>query len=116
MAPVNFYTYKNGDKTELCKKCLTLHLDPYEPDTFLWIMEKLDVPYIPAEWAKIIERDLAKKPESFNGTAVFGKYISKMKLNQWNKYGWADTDAIQEEAERQKELIEQAAEEANLKE
>ena len=116
MAPVNFYTYKNGDKTELCKKCLTLHLDPYEPDTFLWIMEKLDIPYIPTEWAKIIERDLAKKPESFNGTAVFGKYLSKMKLKQWNWAGWDDTEKIQADIEKQKTLAERGVEMMDLKE
>ena len=45
----DFYTYKDGTKTELCKDCLTLHVNNFEPDTFLWLMEKMDVPYIPSE-------------------------------------------------------------------
>lgn len=30
-----FFTYKNGEKTELCKKCLTMHIDNFDPETFL---------------------------------------------------------------------------------
>ena len=28
------YQYKDGSKTELCKKCLTMHIDNFNPDTF----------------------------------------------------------------------------------
>ena len=31
----NFYTYKNGEKTEMCKKCLTMHIDNFDESTFL---------------------------------------------------------------------------------
>ena len=34
MNDTQFYTYKNGDKTEMCKNCLTLHVNNFEPDTF----------------------------------------------------------------------------------
>ena len=97
----NFYTYRNGEKTELCKKCLTMHIDNFEPDTFLWLLEKMDVPYIPSEWNVLRDRDYAKDPNKIGGAAVFGKYLAKMKLKQWNKYGWADSEALQAE-EKQK--------------
>ena len=42
----NFYQYKDGSKCELCKACLTLHINNFEPDTFLWLLEKFDIPYI----------------------------------------------------------------------
>lgn len=42
-----FYTHKDGTKTSLCKKCLTLHVDAFDPETFLWILEKMDIPYVP---------------------------------------------------------------------
>lgn len=44
-----FFTYKNGSKTEMCKQCLTMHIDNFEPETFLWLLEKMDVPYVPIE-------------------------------------------------------------------
>lgn len=101
MNDTQFYTYKNGDKTEMCKNCLTLHVNNFEPDTFLWLLEKMDVPYIPSEWNVLRDRDYAKDPNKIGGAAVFGKYLAKMKLKQWNKYGWADSEVLQAE-EKQK--------------
>ena len=91
----NFYTYKSGKKTELCKKCLTMHIDAFNEQTFLWLLEKLDLPYIPAEWNSLRDKDYEKKGAlKFKSDAVFGKYLSKMKLTQWNKYGWADSEML----------------------
>ncbi len=88
-----FYTYKNGDKTTMCKKCLTMHIDNFNPETFLWLLQDMDVPYIKAEWNILRDRAFAKNP-NLNGMSVFGKYLSKMKLKQWNQYGWADTERL----------------------
>ena len=30
-----FYLRKNGTRMDLCKKCLTMHINNYEPETFL---------------------------------------------------------------------------------
>ena len=94
-----FYTYKNGSKTELCKKCLTMHIDNFDPETFLWILQKMDVPYIEEEWNVLRDRAYAKDPKKLNGMSVFGKYISKMKLKQWKQYSWADTEKFEAEKE-----------------
>lgn len=100
-----FYTYKDGRKTELCKKCLTMHIDNFNPDTFLWLLEKMDVPYIPSEWNTLRDRAYAKDASKMNGMSVFGKYLSKMKLKQWNMYGWADSEKIQALEEEKKKAI-----------
>ena len=115
----NFYSYKDGTKTELCKPCFTMHIDNFDPDTFLWALEKLDVPYVPAEWNVLRDRAYAKDPSKVNGMSVLGKYLSKMKLKQWKEYGWADSEKLQEasaekeaekaaELEAEKEKIEKA--------
>lgn len=95
-----FYTYKDGKKTELCKKCLAMHVDCFNPDTFTWILEKMDVPYVPQEWNVLRDKDFAKNPNKLNGMAVLGKYLSKMKLKQWSPYGWADSEKIIAENEQ----------------
>ena len=108
MDEANFYTYKSGEKTELCKKCLTLHIDMFNPDTFMWVLQKMDVPYVPAEWNTLRDKDIAKKGVKATASAVFGKYLSKMKLKQWKEYGWADTEKLQ--AESAARMEEKAAE------
>ena len=65
----NYYTYKDGSKTEMCKACMTMHIDNFDPDTFLWLLEKMDVPYIPEEWNTLRDRAYMKSPH-LNGTSV----------------------------------------------
>lgn len=118
---INFYTYKDGSKCEICKPCLTAHIDNFDSSTFEWILEKMDVPYIPTEWNVLRDKAFAKDPYKMNGMSVIGKYLAKMKLKQWNQYGYADTKRIQEEMEAEKakkekeEAEEKARHEANLK-
>ena len=117
MKDINFYTYKDGRKTEMCKACLTMHIDNFNPDTFLWLLEKMDVPYIPEEWNVLRDRAYAKDPSKMNGMSVFGKYISKMKLKQWKQYGWADTEKLRAQSEERmrKTQAEREHAEAELK-
>lgn len=35
MGESEFFTYKDGSKTEMCKKCLTMHINNFEEDTFI---------------------------------------------------------------------------------
>lgn len=114
MKDINFYTYKNGRKTEMCKACMTMHIDNFNPDTFLWLLEKMDVPYIPEEWNVLRDRAYAKDPYKMNGMSVFGKYISKMKLKQWKQYGWADTEKLRAQSEER--MKKTAAEKAEAEE
>ena len=100
MDEANFYTYRDGRKLELCKKCLTMFIDNFDESTYLWILEKMDIPYIPSEWNNLRDKAYAKDPRKVNGTSVIGKYISKMKLKQWNKYHWEDTEALRAEDEK----------------
>ena len=94
-----FYTYKDGRKTELCKKCLTMHIDAFDPSTFLWLLQKMNVPYLPAEWDVLKNKAYEKDPLKFSSMAVFGKYLSKMKLKQFKDYGWEDGPRLIAEAE-----------------
>ena len=108
---IDFYQYKDGSKTELCKKCLTMHINNFDPSTFLWLLEKMDVPYIPQEWDSLRDKAYERNPDTMNGMSVFGKYLSKMRLNQWKEYGWKDSEDLQKEAEEKKAAFEKEREE-----
>ena len=101
MVDTNFYTYKDGSKCELCKACLTMHINNFDPESFLWILEKFDVPWLPWEWNVLRDRAYQKDPYKMNGMSVFGKYLSKMKLKQFvdpvtkKSYCWADSEKLQ---------------------
>lgn len=99
-----WYKKRNGEYPELCKQCLTLHVENDKPETYTWILQELDYPYVEREWTKIYKREYAKDPFKVTGMTVMGRYISIMKLNQWKKYnGWADNEKIEQDL---KELAE----------
>ena len=103
MAERNFYSYKNGKKCEICKLCLTAHVDNFNPDTFEWVLQRLDVPFVPTEWNVIRDRMFAKDPYKMNGMTVLGKYLAKMKLKQWKDSGYADSKKLQDEVQERQE-------------
>ena len=104
MAAVHFYTYKDGTKVEMCKDCLCMHVDNFKPDSYLWILKKMDVPYVEQEWNKLRDKAFQADPKKIGGPAVIGKYLAKMKLKQWCDketglpYTWADSERLQAEA------------------
>lgn len=102
-----FYKHRDGTYWSLCKKCATMFVDNFKPDTFLWLLEEADVPYVEGEWNILRDRAFAKDPTKINGMSVFGKYIAKMKLNQWGKYHWADSETLREELQKKKAVEEE---------
>ena len=107
----NFYKDRSGKPIDMCKKCISLHINVTKPETFTWILEKLDVIYLEEEFNISVNKDYAKKgPDNFNHAAAFGKYLAKMKLNPWNQYGYADSEKIKAEREARKEEIKQQEE------
>lgn len=101
MVEDKFYLQKDGKRSDLCKACETMHINNFDPDTFLWLLEKYDVPYIEAEWNILRDRAYQKDPYKMTGMSVFGKYLSKMKLKQWKDYHWSDTERLKAEAAEQ---------------
>ena len=97
----NLEKYPNDGKMNLCKKCLTMHVDNWDPSTYLPILQEADVPYIKEEWDKLLEKH-GKDPTKITGTTILGRYLSKMKLKQWNEYRWADTERIEAELKEKK--------------
>ena len=90
----NLEKYPEG-KMKQCKKCMTMHVDNFNPDTYLWILQECDVPYVPEEWNKLLA-SYAKDRSKLTGMTVLGRYLSKMKLKQFKEYRWKDTEFLQE--------------------
>ena len=103
----NFYKSNNLEKypegfLNQCKDCITMHVDNWEPETFMWILQECDVPYVPDQWNQLLAR-YGKDPSTVKGTTIIGRYLSAMKLNQFKKFRWADTKFLQDKANHDKE-------------
>jgi hypothetical protein len=90
----NLEKYPEG-KLKQCKKCMTMHVDNFNPDTYLWILQECDVPYIPEEWNKLLS-SYARDKSKLTGMTILGRYLSKMKLKQFRDYRWKDNEFLQE--------------------
>lgn len=111
----NFFKTRRTDKHPSgylpeCRTCITMKVDDTDVLTFLPILKEIDIPYKPSEWRKLLN----KKPEG--GASIIGKYTSLMRMNQYNKYRWADTENLVKEehdslvaAYRQEDITESEA-------
>ena len=100
MAAEQFYGSNNKEKypegkLDICKKCLTMHVNNWDPETYVWILKECDVPYVPDEWSKLLET-YGRNPEKMTGMTILGKYLSKMKLKQFKDYRYEHTEFLQE--------------------
>lgn len=103
-----FYTsnnrekYPNDGKLNLCKQCATMHIDNWDPQTYTWLLEEIDIPYVPDVWTTTLTKAL-DSGKKITGLTVVGKYISTMKLSQWKDYRWKDSAFLQEKKKREVE-------------
>ena len=112
--PKEFYYSKNIERFPpdghfpLCKKCLTMHVDNWDPETFKPILEQADVPYIKSKWDKLLAK-YAVDPEKITGTTILGRYLASMRIHPYSDLRWADTERLEaEEREAAREALEQA--------
>lgn len=90
----SFFKMKSGERCDWCKDCLTIHIDNRKPDTFKWILEMFDVPYIESVWVEQTNRQFQKNPGKFGPASVIGQYIRTMNMAQYADYHYTDSDQI----------------------
>ena len=86
-----FFKMKTGLRCELCKDCLTAFIDNRNPETFLWILKKFDVPYVKRLWTEKVNKAYIKNPAKFGPKSVIGLYLRTMNMSQYIKYGYEDS-------------------------
>lgn len=91
----NLEKYPDDGKLPQCKKCITMHINNWDPETYMWILQECDVPYIPDEWNKLLA-SYGKNRDKLTGMTILGRYLSKMKLKQYRDFRWKDTEFLQE--------------------
>ena len=94
-----FYKYKpiEGQPEkycDLCRDCLTVNVNNFNPDTFLWILQDFDIPYVPRIWNATRDRAIEKaKGKPLTGYSVIGSYLRNMKLSTWIRKGFKDSES-----------------------
>ena len=89
-----FFKMKTGVRCDMCKMCLTAHIDNRKTESFQWILEMFDVPYIEKKWVELSNKIYLKDPAKFGPSSVIGQYLRSMNMAQYSEYGYADSDKL----------------------
>lgn len=111
-----FFKYKTGDRCEMCKDCLTQYIDNRDTSTFLWILEKFNIPYIEKKWIQLSNEIYKKNPGKFGPKSVIGRYIRTMNMAQYSNLTYADSDKLNFEDQKREENLLSAEERAKREE
>lgn len=108
---IEFFKKKDGERYPLCKHCLNYTIHTNQPETFLWILEKFNVPYIEGLWVATTNDIYLKNPAKYGSpefVPTLGTYLRKMNMVQYKKYGYEDSAQLSKEydSERQNEMLE----------
>lgn len=91
---VEFFKRRDGTRCSLCKQCMTAGIDNRNPNSFLWILKELDVPYVEDVWVAKTNEAYIKDPGSFGSMSVIGPYVRMMNMMQYNQYRYADSRSL----------------------
>lgn len=89
-----FFKMKTGGRYELCKDCLCQYIDNRKPETFKWILEAFDVPYIEKKWMQMTNDKYKKDPGKFGPKSVIGTYLRTMNMTQYKDLHYEDSDDV----------------------
>lgn len=103
----DFYKSNNLEKhpdgyMDICKKCATMHVDNWDPDTYLPTLEDCDVPYIPGVWNEMLLK-YGRDKSKVSGMTIIGRYLATMKIKQYNQWRWKDSEYLQAKADKEVE-------------
>lgn len=79
-----------------------MHVDNWNPDTYMWILKECDVPYIPEKWASLLAK-FGRDASKVTGMTILGRYLSAMRIKPYSDYRWEDTEFLQDLADAKQE-------------
>lgn len=74
-------------KQDFCKSCIASSIDIDNEETYMWVLEDADIPYIPYFWNQHKDSDAIK---------VIAKYFARMKLCSFRELRFEDTERVRD--------------------
>lgn len=91
-----FYARKDGSREPItaCKDCCAAGLDLTRPETFMWVLEELDVPFIASRFYKTFDDKMRKDGPGYSRKAALGIYIRTITKLNMRPYGFKDSEML----------------------
>lgn len=92
----NYFTDKNKKEyTQYTKEEIWKMINVYKPESFMFILEALDIPYWEEAWNRYKDKYIKDHP-SENPSKMIGRYISYMKLHDFKSFNFKDSYKLNE--------------------
>lgn len=91
-----FYARKDGDGGPItaCKDCCAANLDLTRPETFMWVLEELDVPFVASRFYKTFDDKMRKDGPGYSRKAALGIYVRTITKLNMRQYGFKDSEEL----------------------
>ena len=91
----HFYQKKDGEYDYLCKQHRKANIIDDQPYTVLESCKYFDIPFIEYEWFHLVNVTMHRcVSHKMQYDTIFGKYLSKMKLKDFQNYTYKDSSYI----------------------
>lgn len=104
---MEFYL-RNGTPIDICKDCCTANLDISNPDTFMWVLKELDLPFDKERFYRVFDEKMRKDGPNYSRKGAFGIYVRTVKTRlskERSTYTFADTERINQENDRRRQIL-----------
>lgn len=85
------FKFKNGQESDKTKGEELKGRNPFDPLSYIDLFEKYDIPLIPFEWNKYLQKQIERQKSLI---FVFGKYLSLMKLKGYKDFTFNDSQEL----------------------
>ena len=98
MEEIKFFSYRDDRKKKypICKDCIKMYIDDYNPDTFVKYIKEFNDPWSPTLWNKILKKEeIRRKEQKRSYSSIIGKYLSYVRLKGFQAFTWEKSDQFE---------------------
>lgn len=98
MEEIKFFSYRDNRKKKypICKDCIKMYIDDYNPDTFVKYIKEFNDPWSPTLWNKILKKEeIRRKEQKRSYSSIIGKYLSYVRLKGFQAFTWERSDQFE---------------------
>lgn len=95
---IKFFSYRDDRKKKypICKDCIKMYIDDYNPDTFVKYIKEFNDPWSPTLWNKMLKKEeIRRKEQKRLYSSIIGKYLSYVRLKGFQAFTWKNSDQFE---------------------
>ena len=92
--PESSFMKRLGKPMDVCKDCVYSGCDNMRPESFKWVLQRFNIPFVRDKWIEQAAKAYFKDPKKFSAKSVIGTYIRTMGMKQYKNFGFVDSQQL----------------------